>query len=84
MAKIEIEDDRIYRNMPFSRICSGCGRLKSSIDKTCEAFPDGIPSDIWTGKNNHKKPVKGDMGLLFREITRDEVDVLLEEAARII
>ena len=46
--------------------CVSCkywgGRLNP---RECEAFPDGIPSDILSGMNNHSTPVKGDGGLRY-------------------
>ena len=31
----------------------------------CEAFPDKIPNEIYLGEFDHKKPFKGDNGLMF-------------------
>jgi hypothetical protein len=31
----------------------------------CEAFPDGIPDDIYLGKNPHTEPFPGDGGIMF-------------------
>ena len=31
----------------------------------CEAFPDGIPEEIWTGENPHTEAVDGDGGLRY-------------------
>lgn len=31
----------------------------------CDAFPDGIPSDIAYGDNAHLAPVEGDHGIQF-------------------
>ena len=31
----------------------------------CDAFPDGIPRDIYLGKVPHNKPVEGDNGIVY-------------------
>jgi len=31
----------------------------------CEAFPDGIPSEVMSGKFEHTKPYPGDNGIQF-------------------
>ncbi len=31
----------------------------------CDAFPDGIPDDIWEEKISHDKPYSGDNGVIF-------------------
>jgi len=31
----------------------------------CEAFPKGIPEEVWSGKNDHTKFIEGDGGILF-------------------
>ena len=35
----------------------------------CEAFPDGIPEDIYHSRYDHRKPFKGDSGILFEPNT---------------
>jgi hypothetical protein len=32
---------------------------------TYDAFPDGIPEEIWKGENYHTKPYYGDSGIQF-------------------
>lgn len=63
----DIEDDRIYANIPLNMPCIRCNRLKG-LTKTCEAFPNGIPDKIWTGKHMHTSSVDGDLGILFKDI----------------
>jgi len=33
--------------------------------RCCLAFPDGIPEEIWSGKNLHLTPYQGDNGIQF-------------------
>jgi hypothetical protein len=43
--------------------------LKFGSEKqTCTAFPDGIPRDIWLGKNDHTNPYPGDNGVRFEGV----------------
>lgn len=44
-------------------LCFACRRLRAGTAR-CEAFPDGIPTDILTGSDHHL-PVPGDHGLQF-------------------
>ena len=70
-----ILNDRIVNLGIFSDICNKCKHYnpisfneEKDILGTCKAFPKGIPEDIWVGKNNHKKPCKGDNGIQFESI----------------
>ena len=33
---------------------------------TCKAFPNGIPSVIYYGKNNHMDKIRGDNGITYQ------------------
>ena len=37
------------------------------INFTCEAYPNGIPKEIWHSKVSHKKPYKNDNGIMYKE-----------------
>ena len=60
-------DDSVYRNNWFSDVCSLCKNLTDGIDRKCRAF-DKIPLTIWEGRNNHRKPYRGDNGIQFDPI----------------
>jgi len=53
----------------ISRCCS-CIFMLSIENKTCVAFIDGIPEDVWLGKISHNSPIKGDKGLRYKEVKR--------------
>ena len=64
-------DDRSLQISLFSPVCSRCIHFKAESvfgkRKTCAAFPiDGIPLEIWVGKNPHTQPFKGDNGIQFQ------------------
>ncbi|MEI6652563.1 MAG: hypothetical protein WCL42_08305 [Chlorobiaceae bacterium] len=52
----------------FSEICTFCKHWTVEIGRKCKAFPDGIPANIWIGKNDHTKPYSGDNGIQFEAI----------------
>ena len=54
----------------FSAVCTVCGHYdsKNASFKRCEAFPDGIPQEIFSGRNKHTQSYKGDKGIKFREV----------------
>ena len=62
-------DDSIYKHNWFSGTCTPCKHLKNGIDRECKAF-ERIPLPIWEGRNNHRKPYKGDNGIQFEPIEK--------------
>lgn len=67
-------DDSALDMPALSSVCGRCRHYDLFTDKpmTCPAFPDGIPKDIWMGKNDHTHPVDGDHGIRFE--SRENVD----------
>jgi len=48
----------------YSPVCSFCNHQRAD-HYTCDAFPDGIPEEIWVGRVDHKSPYPGDNGIMF-------------------
>ena len=51
-------------------------------DFKCEAFPKGIPREIYTGSFNHTKEYKGDNGIRFKshEDALKEIDKKINDS----
>jgi hypothetical protein len=53
----------------YSEVCTFCAhyRPRDEERRRCDAFPDGdgIPLEIWKGKNDHTAPHPGDNGIVF-------------------
>ena len=48
--------------------CSGCVHFRGSFEKrtpSCDAFPLGIPMEIWEGEFDHNNPFNEDRGIRF-------------------
>jgi hypothetical protein len=53
----------------FSPVCTWCRHLRDSgVDQECDAYPNGIPTAIWKGENDHRAPFPGDGGIQFEPI----------------
>lgn len=55
--------------------CLSCGRFTSPLDgapeRTCTAFPGGIPPVVWGNKADHRRPFAGDNGLMWTPAADD-------------
>ena len=56
----------------ISFICGYCKHQHDRPWKTCDAFPDKIPDQIWLGENDHTKPYPGDNGIRFEPIATED------------
>lgn len=51
--------------------CGVCAHFRSPLDnpdgpedaRTCDAFPAGIPEEIWENRADHRQPYEGDNGI---------------------
>ena len=58
MAKFKHTKKFVSRGNQFTApVCGNC--VYDYKDGTCKAFPDGIPDEILSGKNKHRKPLLG-------------------------
>lgn len=55
--------------------CLACVRLhplKFNQQPTCDAFPAGIPDEVFDNERDHRQPIEGDNGLQFLVKPGDE------------
>lgn len=66
-------DDRELDKVIYSPVCLPCKHFNREAysknnEKTCDAFLDRIPEEIWVGKNDHRKSYPGDHRIQFEPI----------------
>ncbi len=49
-----------------SDTCWNCRHL-DVLNRTCTAFPKGIPDELWQAYRGHREPFPGDHGIQFSE-----------------
>jgi len=54
------------------RPCFDCEHFRGAKFGRCDAFPNQIPEQIWSGKFQHDKPFPGDHGIRFDSKTKSE------------
>lgn len=55
-------------------VCFKCKHFKM-FKGGCDAFPNGIPSEITSGKNQHSKPLKGQKNkIVFEQMVENDLD----------
>jgi hypothetical protein len=67
-------DDSTDSEIIYSPVCIHCKHLRKSQlnpngthHNTCDAFPEGIPDEIWRGDNDHRASYAGDHGIRFEK-----------------
>lgn len=48
--------------------CATCTHLRVEPERTCSAFPDGIPDEIWWNRADHRQPYPGDHGIRWEPL----------------
>ncbi len=54
-------------------ICWACTRFHGRTPRTCDAFPDGIPSTIYFESFDHRKAFPGDGDLRFESVPNEDI-----------
>ncbi|MEM1041694.1 MAG: hypothetical protein AAGI91_03610 [Bacteroidota bacterium] len=59
--------------IPAQSQCTACTHLdrQAAQEPNCEAFPSGIPDEIWTNQVSHTESYPGDGGIFLELIPLD-------------
>lgn len=68
------DDDEIPNRLDGTRstestsaTCRHCRHLELLNHRTCAAFPEGIPDELWWAYRGHREPFPGDQGIQYEE-----------------
>jgi hypothetical protein len=70
-----IDDCELYIPV-YSQTCTLCRHRIFDPPRTCRAFPDGIPPEIWRGEHDHRTPYPGDHGIRYEALRPEDVAFL--------
>jgi hypothetical protein len=54
-------------------ICWACSRFHGRASRTCDAFPDGIPEQVYFEAFDHRKSFSGDNGMRFESLPKESI-----------
>jgi len=58
--------------------CTRCRYYRFNSTRACDAFPDGIPDDVYANRIHHDHPIPGDHGLRYVRATDEEFQAKLD------
>ena len=61
------EDSTKGKRFEYVTPCATCVHLTGW--GVCEAFPNGIPAEIYDGQEKHLTPYPGDKGIVYKQAT---------------
>ncbi|HEY3417144.1 MAG TPA: hypothetical protein VGM23_09700 [Armatimonadota bacterium] len=57
-------------------LCLVCKHFHYLPSYTCDAFPEGIPDEVFYREIEHRQPIPGDHGIQFEKMTLAELNAI--------